>query len=642
MKWKWNRTTTSESVDSKNGLAYRNRAAFAGVMMLSFLVLTFQNCSSSGGMNAANSSTSNTSTSVDASPTPAMGQDQINRKACSANFNNPTLAALNLTELTINSGLAMGSGDSDANSIAALNMLGTKSIVDSSVESNNSCATIAEFNLSCTIIADAAHPISLTNALDLTGASLITASMTTEQKKSVFMDALNMNSCDKVALMNGQNKAIKIPINRNMNQNRCVQGSFYLQIQARQNVNYSKMDYTKVSSPQYLKVTVNNGCWSETKLKLAGDANIEKMAQAGAAVAISGNWAAVLASQASLGSVTNVGAVMMYNRVASVWKYHSTIQPTDGQADDGMNSVAISGDTLVLGSAYRGNQGEALVYRFSGSTWTQTQRIPAPVAQNSQLFGYSLQFDGAHLAIGAPHFSNSGSDRAGQVYIYDFNGSSFGLKQTLTNTGSDSTYKGFGMSLALNGNTLVVGSPMAITKESNGKGEAKVFNYSLSGGWSLVKTIQPSADFTNKMGLRFGAAVAISANGKILISAPNHDVGTKLNAGAACLLDLATSATCAKFFPGNTDSGNFGTALAMDNTNILIGCPYCATRGGMVYSYKVANLSATYFALFNSNQTANDGFGWSVALANDQVVVGARIKNDPSQSSGAGFLYTLK
>lgn len=84
------------------------------------------------------------------------------------------------------------------------------------------------------------------------------------------------------------------------------------------------------------------------------------------------------------------------------------------------------------------------------------------------------------------------------------------------------------------------------------------------------------------------------------------------------------------------DGDRFGTSLAADGPNVIVGAPNRSSGVGSAYIYRRSgsdwNLAAT---LLGSTITANERFGQSVALDNATAVVGAPYDGDSDPSQGS-------
>ena len=89
---------------------------------------------------------------------------------------------------------------------------------------------------------------------------------------------------------------------------------------------------------------------------------------------------------------------------------------------------------------------------------------------------------------------------------------------------------------------------------------------------------------------------------------------------------------------------NLGQSVALSATGLYIGVPFANTRAGRVDHYLYAGIPAgtLYYRNLAYNDTANSAFGHSVAASGNYVVIGARIKNDPNDNSGAAYINKFK
>lgn len=186
----------------------------------------------------------------------------------------------------------------------------------------------------------------------------------------------------------------------------------------------------------------------------------------------------------------------------------------------------------------------------------------------------------------------------------------------------------FGTAVAVVGpDRVLVGAPNYDLGATDA-GAAYLFN--LSGG--LVRTFTNPAPASLDV---FGRAVAAVGNDRVLIGAPFKDLGNN-NAGAAYLFDLNGNLLVTYTNPIPTAFANFGTSLtAVGGNRVLIG-----TQGGRAYLFDLAgNLLVTYT---NPLESAAGQFGYAVAaIGTERVVVGAYLSDLGATAAGAAFLFDL-
>ena len=140
-----------------------------------------------------------------------------------------------------------------------------------------------------------------------------------------------------------------------------------------------------------------------------------------------------------------------------------------------------------------------------------TTTAPAPIQEISTVlpdrYGMAITLTDSYAAVGAPR-DDTTAKQAGAVYVYDVTAASQPLVQRQRITCPVAQAEaGFGSSVAIHGNTLLVGAPGVDVGGIIGRG--KVYIYRLSGSvWSLVGELLPP--YANEGG--FGIEVAINAS----------------------------------------------------------------------------------------------------------------------------------
>jgi len=198
----------------------------------------------------------------------------------------------------------------------------------------------------------------------------------------------------------------------------------------------------------------------------------------------------------------------------------------------------------------------------------------------------------------------------------------------------------FGYSVAIDGDTAVVGAPTEVANTS-ATGVAWVFVRNGT-DWVLQDRIFP---FSSSAGAWFGSAVAIK--GDRLVVGAQLDDGAGADAGAAYVFKrFETTWLYEAELTGSGAQGdaNFGISVSLspDASRVLVGAgyddqaqsdagaAYVFVRSGTVWSQE-AKLTA-----FNADDS--DLFGYTVALSDDTAVVGA-LADDNANGTNAGSLY---
>ena len=135
---------------------------------------------------------------------------------------------------------------------------------------------------------------------------------------------------------------------------------------------------------------------------------------------------------------------------------------------------------------------------------------------------------------------------------------------------------------------------------------------------------------------QFSLSVAIGDN-KIAAGMPgSDDNGT--SSGSAFIYDLDGTNEVKITASDAAQSDEFGFSVAIGNSKVAIGARGEGT-GGAVYVY---NLDGTGEVKITPSDTAsNDDFGSAVAIGNSKVYVGSRSDDDNGSSSGSVYIYNL-
>jgi len=119
------------------------------------------------------------------------------------------------------------------------------------------------------------------------------------------------------------------------------------------------------------------------------------------------------------------GAAFVFELDASLrppWREVGKLHANEGEAGDRLGTVAaIDNGTLVIGAPQRESgrdwQGEAFVFRQSGSDWNEVANLQATDAEPFDVFGWSVGVSGDTILVGAYGESSAGSD-AGAAYVF--------------------------------------------------------------------------------------------------------------------------------------------------------------------------------------------------------------------------------
>ena len=334
----------------------------------------------------------------------------------------------------------------------------------------------------------------------------------------------------------------------------------------------------------------------------------------GHSVAISGDTVVVGAPDKD-GPFSYRGAAYLFERNqggADSWGQVEKLTASDAADDDHFgNSVAISGDTVVVGApgitVAGTGRGAAYVFERNqggADSWGQVKKLTASDAADDDLFGLSVAISGDTVVVAAWREDGAGTDR-GAAYLFERNqGGADSWGEVTKLTASDAADDDWFGTVSISGDTLVVGA----LYEDGGAGDplsnagaAYVFERNQGGAdnWGEVTILRASdaqaVDF-------FGSSVSIS--GDTLVVGAYFEDG-----GAGDPLSMAGAAYVFERNQGGAD--NWGEVTILRASDAQVG----------------------------------DGFGYAVSISGDTLVVGAYGEDggagDPKSSAGAAYIFNL-
>ena len=303
--------------------------------------------------------------------------------------------------------------------------------------------------------------------------------------------------------------------------------------------------------------------WAETQ-ELNPSTSVQ-FAHFGAAVAISGETMVVGAFGTTVGSNSFQGAAYVFTESGTTWSSETELTAPGGAADDFGDALAIEGGTIVVGASHATiggtlNRGAAYVFTGSGTSWQGPATLLASDGGEYDYFGTSVGISGTTVAIGADDAEGAVLDQDfGAVYV--FNGSALSWNQSQKLHDSNPTPgEGFGASLAISGTTMVVGVFAAGILSPTESETAYVFaNSGSSWGQSQILSASDAA-----AGASFGAVVALNGD-TIAVGSPGATIGQNSSQGAVYAFAIPTTVTAVS--PGTGPAAG-GSSVTITGTGL--------------------------------------------------------------------------
>lgn len=235
----------------------------------------------------------------------------------------------------------------------------------------------------------------------------------------------------------------------------------------------------------------------------------------GISLAISGDTVVVGADYATVGSNVHQGAAYVFVKPAGGWRSMTEtakLTASGGAADSAFgNSASVSGDTVLIGAYYTGGSyryGAAYVFVKPAGGWTsmtETAKLTPSDVMDHDHFGSDVAVSGSVAVVGSTK-----SD--GAAYLFVKPGSGWkSMTETAKLTASDGPQFYLGFSVAINGDTVVAGAPYIAVGSNEHQGAAYLFVKPASGWTSMTET----AKLTASDGARddyFGRSMAITGD----------------------------------------------------------------------------------------------------------------------------------
>ena len=225
----------------------------------------------------------------------------------------------------------------------------------------------------------------------------------------------------------------------------------------------------------YFYTSDASGTWNQVAA-LSGE---ESSGGFGYSVAIDGNTCVIGAD----GTNSYAGSAYVYSLDASgIWNQVAELSGEESWDQFG-TSVAIDGDTCVIGAPGTNDTGSAYVYTSDASgTWNQVDELSGEAIHGH--FGSSVAIDGNTCVIGA-----YGTNDTGSAYFYTSDAS--GTWNQVAALSGEESNGGFGYSVAIDGHACVIGAPGT----NSHTGSAYVYTSDASGTWNQVLAISGEANY---------------------------------------------------------------------------------------------------------------------------------------------------
>lgn len=297
--------------------------------------------------------------------------------------------------------------------------------------------------------------------------------------------------------------------------------------------------------------------------KLEAEPEGQAEARFGFAVAISGDRAVVGAwrEDASIpgGTIIDIGAVYNFSRSGTQWSYvRRVVSGSDG--DQCGWSVAISNGGQIVSGCPGTNSSAGRAIFYDSSVGLVTNINPLLGSKAGDRFGESVAIGSNRIIVGSPFADSFGAD-SGSTAVYAISGSTIQPLSAFGTPGSPPNGHA-GTAVAISGNLIVTGSP------GSGPGKATVYDYATDSFFDLLASDGVNGDL-------FGNSVAISGD-TVVVGAPLDDNQRGVDAGAAYVFVRNGSGQWTqqqKLMASDGHAGDFFSehAVAIEGNTLVVG-----------------------------------------------------------------------
>lgn len=354
---------------------------------------------------------------------------------------------------------------------------------------------------------------------------------------------------------------------------------------------------------------------------------------------------AVVATAVGL-AVVAVPPVATAQEAPTSYALQATLIPTVAQGAEffGM-SVAVDGNTAVVGApntkvGSNNVQGSVRVYVRTGATWSLQTTILAEDGTEHDSFGESVAIDGDTIVVGAPDDAIGPDDDQGSARVFVRIGTAWAPQATLVDSDGRAG-DNFGAAVAIDGDTIVVGAPdHGLASAFTTEGAAWVFARTGTVWSSQGKLTAADA----AIGDNFGASVDVSGT-TVIIGVPDDAVGPDAGEGSARVFVRSASVWSPQATLGHASAGasdHIGRSVALEGHTAIVGAPGLGANGSALVLVRTGTTWGHQATLDPGPDGAMSAFGHAVALSGGTAVVGAPLDAPPltSVNDGSARVFT--
>ena len=337
------------------------------------------------------------------------------------------------------------------------------------------------------------------------------------------------------------------------------------------------------------------------------------------------------------------GAAYVFENVNGVWTEKMELHSMYGGVYDYFGqAVTADNNHIVVGSHNDGptpfsNPGSIYVFPDSSDSSTFA-RFTGSDSGPYDRFGFSVAMDQDTIIVGARDYDSNSTSNNGGAYIFTGSGTTWTEQAILTQ--SDAAYgDSFGHAVAISGDTAVIS---AVNDQGAGWRTGSIYIFkNIGGNWVEQTKIEA---FDKYMYDQFGYSVAISGN-TILVGSPYDDDGGGSSGSVYVYVEKVNGWELAQKFLSNdpNPADTFGYTLSLEGDVAIIGAPgddESANGGGAIYRFERNGTNWTQTDKRMASDASNAAqFGNAVAFDGTTEVAGSYADSVVGSASGSAYVF---
>lgn len=372
----------------------------------------------------------------------------------------------------------------------------------------------------------------------------------------------------------------------------------------------------------------------------------------GSNTVIEGNRVAVSSHGHTHGDFTGNASVYVFEFDGTAWIETAELLASDGfQGNRFGTSIAMSGDTIAVSAEFDTENGtlsgSVYIFNYDGTNWIQQAKLFPKDGDEFLYFGYSIALFEDTLVAASNRRTTGGKLDIGIAYIFEFDGTTWVEKQAIVPP--TDRLRGFASSIAVQNNTIVVGSPAVHTDEVSNSGALFVYEY-IGSFWQHTNSIYPTdpQSFSN-----FGTPVDLSGD-VIVAGSERHSDGLNEQGTVYVYRRSGNGWTEeARLLASNGESNDhFGYSVGISHDTIVVGAPWAdlpngsANNSGMAYLFQRLDGQWNQVSLMRASDAGgNDLFSYgsgSISVDQNRAIIGSLFDRIGSQSNaGSAYIFDL-